>query len=398
MANIAATFTKNAFCRKFGLKFPLILAPMGGIAGSHLAAAVSNAGGLGFVGTGGQNPNQALHYVGVGDMVSKLRKAKSMATEHPDTVGLGLTIEGCLDKDAPILDQVLTQDPKNLWLSCFSDKGSTKFGPFVRLARSTRLPCNVFVQVKSAEEAKLAAMTGAHVVVLQGRGSGGFTSKTVDSESASRVRNGSKGGNEAAAFPGDPLQIEFPLSFAADVDGYREHEFDVKSPLFKKAIHYPPTHDDTSYCHTDDQRYTLQTLIPDSIKAIAELYLDEPPMVVAAGGVSTGYDILKCMQLGADAVCIGTLFAVARESELSIDEKLAFAEGTMIPRTTLGTITRENPDGSAVRLGDSSSFRYAGERRNVLYDWVNAPASEIVDALMEEYAKQEMVEAAVGGD
>jgi NAD(P)H-dependent flavin oxidoreductase YrpB (nitropropane dioxygenase family) len=354
------------------------------------------AGGIGFVGTGGQNPNQALHYVGVGDMVTKLRKAKSLANEHSDTIGLGLTIEGCLDKDAPILDQVLTQDPKNLWLSCFSDTGSTKFGPFVRLARSTRLPCNVFVQVKSAEEAKLAAMTGAHVVVLQGKGSGGFISpQNLEKEG----RAGTAGKEDKEPFPGDPLEIDFPSSFDTDVEGYLEHEFDVKSPLFKKAIQYPPIA--YPYPPADprpDPRYPLQTLIPDSIKAIAELNLDHPPMIAAAGGISTGYDIYQCMQLGADAVVIGTLFAVARESELSIDEKLAFAEGSMIPQTTLGTLTRKNPDGSTVRVGDSSSFRFAGERKNVLYDYVNAPASDIVDELMEEYYKQEVVQAAIQGD
>ena len=36
----------------FGLRHPIVLAPMGGVAGGRLAAAVSNAGGLGLVGGG----------------------------------------------------------------------------------------------------------------------------------------------------------------------------------------------------------------------------------------------------------------------------------------------------------------------------------------------------------
>ncbi|HQX60951.1 MAG TPA: nitronate monooxygenase, partial [Burkholderiaceae bacterium] len=36
----------------FNLSVPVVLAPMGGVAGGRLAAAVSNAGGLGLVGGG----------------------------------------------------------------------------------------------------------------------------------------------------------------------------------------------------------------------------------------------------------------------------------------------------------------------------------------------------------
>jgi hypothetical protein len=36
----------------FGLRHPIVLGPMGGVSGGHLAAAVSNTGGLGLVGGG----------------------------------------------------------------------------------------------------------------------------------------------------------------------------------------------------------------------------------------------------------------------------------------------------------------------------------------------------------
>lgn len=36
----------------FGLQYPIVLAPMGGVSGGDLAAAVSNAGALGMVGGG----------------------------------------------------------------------------------------------------------------------------------------------------------------------------------------------------------------------------------------------------------------------------------------------------------------------------------------------------------
>jgi nitronate monooxygenase len=40
---------RTALCDKVGIAIPIVLAPMGGAVGPHLAAAVSNAGGLGTI-------------------------------------------------------------------------------------------------------------------------------------------------------------------------------------------------------------------------------------------------------------------------------------------------------------------------------------------------------------
>jgi nitronate monooxygenase len=44
------------FTELFGVDHPLVLAPMGGVSGGTLAAAVSEAGGLGLVGGGYGDP------------------------------------------------------------------------------------------------------------------------------------------------------------------------------------------------------------------------------------------------------------------------------------------------------------------------------------------------------
>ena len=46
----------TALTKAFGLQYPIVLAPMNQIAGGRLAAAVSNAGGLGLVGGGYGDP------------------------------------------------------------------------------------------------------------------------------------------------------------------------------------------------------------------------------------------------------------------------------------------------------------------------------------------------------
>ena len=46
----------TALTEMFGLQHPIVLGPMGGVSGGLLAAAVSNAGGLGMVGGGYGDP------------------------------------------------------------------------------------------------------------------------------------------------------------------------------------------------------------------------------------------------------------------------------------------------------------------------------------------------------
>ena len=47
------------FIEKLGIRFPIIQAPMAGVSTPELAAAVSNAGGLGSLGIGASTMNQA---------------------------------------------------------------------------------------------------------------------------------------------------------------------------------------------------------------------------------------------------------------------------------------------------------------------------------------------------
>lgn len=47
---------RTALTEKFGLEYPLVLAPMAGVSGGRLAATVSNAGALGLVGGGYGDP------------------------------------------------------------------------------------------------------------------------------------------------------------------------------------------------------------------------------------------------------------------------------------------------------------------------------------------------------
>ena len=86
----------------FGLQHPLILAPMGGVAGGALAAAVSNAGGLGLVG-GGYGDREWLR--------TELSVVKA-GTKRPWGVGL---ITWSIEPD--VLDLALSYRPDAFILS-----------------------------------------------------------------------------------------------------------------------------------------------------------------------------------------------------------------------------------------------------------------------------------------
>jgi nitronate monooxygenase len=53
----AAVVMSTPFTRLFSLPYPIALAPMGGSAGGALAAALSNGGGLGLIGSGDGDPD-----------------------------------------------------------------------------------------------------------------------------------------------------------------------------------------------------------------------------------------------------------------------------------------------------------------------------------------------------
>jgi len=71
----------------------------------------------------------------------------------------------------------------------------------------------------------------------------------------------------------------------------------------------------------------LLEVIPQTLYELTKFSIKNPkvkvPLLVAAGGIQNGQQIAECLEAGADAVCIGSLFATSKESDLLQDEKLA---------------------------------------------------------------------------
>ncbi|MBN8939985.1 MAG: nitronate monooxygenase [Rhizobiales bacterium] len=134
---------------KLGLDVPVLLAPMAGVSGGALAAAVTNAGGFGFVG-GGYCDREWL------------RREMEAAGNTPTGVGF---ITWALEKDPALIDLVLARRPPAIFLSFGSIGG---FAGKIKAAGAL-----LVVQVQSVAEARRAAAEGADVVVAQGTEAGG---------------------------------------------------------------------------------------------------------------------------------------------------------------------------------------------------------------------------------
>lgn len=132
-----------------GIRHPVLLAPMGGTAGGLLAAAVSEAGGLGLIGGGYADPEWL---------------ATELAEAGDARVGVGFITFG-LDQRPDALRLALEAHPPAIQLS-FGDPR-----PYVDDIHSSG--ALLICQVQTPEEIALAVSAGADVIVAQGQDAGG---------------------------------------------------------------------------------------------------------------------------------------------------------------------------------------------------------------------------------
>lgn len=140
----------TALTEMFGLQHPIILGPMGGVSGGELAAAVSNAGGLGLVGAGYGDPAW---------LRTELSRVKA-ATQRPWGVGF-ITWSA----NSSVVELALGYRPDAVMLS-FGDPR-----PYVAAIRAAG--CKLICQVQGLDEVQLAQEAGADIIVAQGTEAGG---------------------------------------------------------------------------------------------------------------------------------------------------------------------------------------------------------------------------------
>mgnify|MGYP001453235922 CR=1 FL=1 len=135
---------------RLGITHPIVSAPMDVIAGGRLAAAVTGAGGLGFLGGGYTDDNAWFE--------------REYAAAGNQAVGCGF-ITWALRKNPKVLDAVIARKPKAIFLS-FDDPE-----PFASKIKAAGIP--VFCQLQTRADAERALDCGVDIIVAQGTEGGG---------------------------------------------------------------------------------------------------------------------------------------------------------------------------------------------------------------------------------
>jgi nitronate monooxygenase len=142
---------KTRVTERLGIQHPILLAPMGIMAGGRLAAAVSDAGGLGIIG-GGYGDAAWIE--------------QQFAAAGGSRVGCGF-ITWSMAKDPKLLDHVLERQPAALMLS-FGDAE-----PHATRIKQKGVP--LVCQVQSMKSLREAVDAGADVIVAEGCEAGGHS-------------------------------------------------------------------------------------------------------------------------------------------------------------------------------------------------------------------------------
>lgn len=250
-------------CDKLNIDVPIILAGMGTAAGPELAAAVSNAGGLGVLGCTGQTPDE---------MRENIRKAREL-TDRP--IGVDVILPAQMGREAITWEEILTRVPAEH--RSYVQELQAKFGmPDVDdehvknfFAGRPALGTGIDGQIQVILDEKIP-------VFASGLGSPGFMIERAHAQ-----------GMLVMAVIGNVRAAKKVMNDGVDVvvaQGYDGGGHTGKIGTF--------------------------SLIPQVVDAVT------PLPVVGAGGVADGRGLAASMIFGCEAVWVGTRFLATEEANI----------------------------------------------------------------------------------
>jgi enoyl-[acyl-carrier protein] reductase II len=155
---------RTALCELLGIDHPIIQAGMGPFAPASLAAAVSNAGGLGSIGTFGLDP---IALVRPADDLERQFAAIRELTERPFAINFVVPyFEERVDERAALFNRGLSIKPKVISFA-LGDPGDL-------VEQAHDAGALVMLQVTTVAQAEQAAARGVDVIVAQGSEAGGY--------------------------------------------------------------------------------------------------------------------------------------------------------------------------------------------------------------------------------
>ncbi|MFC5338782.1 NAD(P)H-dependent flavin oxidoreductase [Leucobacter denitrificans] len=151
----------SVWAAELGLEHPIVCAPMGGVAGGRLAAAVSRTGALGMIGMGSSGSAVALR--------RELANFRMYAPAEPVPWGIGMVAWG-IERDPEMLDVALSAGPSVISVG-FGDWEADPQSTWIDAARSAG--AQTVTQVATVSEARYAADAGVDLIVARGMEAGG---------------------------------------------------------------------------------------------------------------------------------------------------------------------------------------------------------------------------------
>lgn len=259
---MAATL-KTALCEMLGIEHPIMLAGMGGAAGPELAAAVSEAGGLGIVGATGYTPDE------LSGMIARVREL----TDKPFGVDLLLPSSIVETGNREDLEMAITDEHRR-----FVEQLKEEFEiPEPKSPRRQRPPLTkdyFRTQVEIVLDAKVP-------VFASGLGNPGWMVPTAHAQGTKVI---SLIGNTKNALRVAAVDVDAVVAQGTEAGG-----------------------------HTG--RIGTLALVPQVVDAVA------PTPVVAAGGIGDGRGLVAALALGAQAVWCGTAFLATPEAYLDAQHR-----------------------------------------------------------------------------
>lgn len=348
---------ETALCRTLKLSFPLIQAPMAGVSTPELAAAVSNAGGLGSLGTGSSTPQQAEEMI---------RRTQGL-TRRPFNVNV-------FCHTPPSRDTAKEQ----AWIARFSDtfrhfkaQAPTGLTEIYQSFQHNAAMLDVLLRTRPAVVSFHFGLPPS-TFIQRLRGQGIVTLGCATSVEEARLI--------------DAAGIDFIVAQGIEAGGHRG-VFDPQG---------------------EDAALSTWVLVQAIRQATAR-------PVIAAGGIMDGAGIAAMLKLGATGVQLGTAFIACPESAASADYRrgilAASSSGTVMTAAISGRparslnndfcrLTRAWPERAipayplAYSLGKTLAAAAAGQGdRGFDAQWAGQgvalaralPAAELVAALVSEY-------------
>lgn len=142
------------FTKLLGIRHPIVQAPMGLITRAELAAAVSNAGGLGIMSMVRMSPDFIREQIRKTRALTSRPFGINLIPAVAPASGIDSQLEVCLDERVPLISL--------FWCDAT---------PFVERCHAAGIV--VMLQIGSVEEARSAAAAGVDIIVAQGMEAGG---------------------------------------------------------------------------------------------------------------------------------------------------------------------------------------------------------------------------------